>query len=178
MKRLKVLAAVLCAALLAFGAAAFAACGEESAKALSGSMTVVVCDQTDENAEAKVYTVDLSNFTEKDSAEAVINYLVDKDDFYYEGYRGAYGLFFTAAGYRYTPEGSSYETNAYVVRQDASAGKYLFVYSSVKQDQETASYASTVDYEGTTLTSTKVGISFMHIEDGAIIYIGAILYNY
>lgn len=176
MKRLKFLLTGLCAVILALGCFAFAACGDGEPEYLSGSMEVVLSDP-DDAAKEKVYEVDLSLFTAEDSAEAVLNYLTKEKDFYYEGYRGGYGLFLTAAGYRYTPENSTYEQTAYVVKQDASAGKYLYIYTNVDVDKDTSEWAYTVEYGGLTLTSANVGISLMHIQDGAVVYISTIVWG-
>ena len=55
--------------------------------------------------------------------------------------------------------------------------EYIYLYTSVAQDVDVSEYATTVEYKGQTLTSSGVGASDMHLEDGAIIYIGTIIFG-
>lgn len=177
MKRMKGLAALICAVLMAVVCLCFAGCDGDEGKSLTGSMTVVVCDNTVSGAEEKKYTVDLSAYTAADPVERVLNDLTETAGLYYEGYRGAYGLYFTAVGYTYTPDGSDYPTTAYQIKEDKSAGKYVYVYTSVAKDADTSIYALSVTYGDMTLKSAAVGVSSMHLEDGAVVYIGASVYT-
>ncbi len=63
------------------------------------------------------------------------------------------------------------------VANDAAANKWIYVYTSVAADADVSQYATTVEYNGQTLTSSGVGASDMHIEDGAVIYIGLISWS-
>ena len=63
------------------------------------------------------------------------------------------------------------------LENDAAAGKYLYVYTSVAADADVSQYATTVEYNGMTLTSSGVGASDMHVEAGAVIYIGLIVWS-
>lgn len=166
----KYLAAILVAAAIVCGLL-LTACGGDGGENLSGSMRVVVDNQNDDVA-PKIYEVDLSAFTTEDSAEAVLNALVENQGLFYEGSRGAFGLMLTAVGYRYVPEGSEWETNCYLVRQDVIKGEYVYLYTSVAKDEETSEYKREVSFDGMTLVSSSVGISSMHVEDGAVIFIG------
>ena len=57
------------------------------------------------------------------------------------------------------------------------APTYIWIYTSVSADADVSSYATTLVYKGTTLTSTGKGAEEMTIEDGAIIYVGTITYG-
>ena len=63
------------------------------------------------------------------------------------------------------------------LENDAAAGKYLYVYTSVAADADVSQYATTVEYNGVTLTSSGVGASDMHVEAGSVIYIGLIVWS-
>lgn len=54
--------------------------------------------------------------------------------------------------------------------------KYIYIYTSATEDADVSSFAQTMEYKGKTLTSSGVGARDMHITDGAIIYIGTIVY--
>lgn len=174
-----IITVTLATAVAAFGFATFSACSiAGSGEALTGSMTIVL-DSQEEGKEATEYTVDLTAYTTKDRVDDVIDDLADKKTFFYEGYNGAYGMFYTAMGYPVyhdVKEGEGYYVNEYVLQQDAAAGKYLYIYTSVVTDQDTSSYKKTTEYKGTSVTSAAVGASSMHLEDGAVIYFTYIIY--
>lgn len=54
--------------------------------------------------------------------------------------------------------------------------EYIYIYSSVAENADTSSYATTMDYKGTILTSVGCGAKDLHVKDGAIFYIGTITY--
>ena len=54
---------------------------------------------------------------------------------------------------------------------------YLYIYTSVKEDFDVSTYATTMEYKGQTLKSSGVGAKDMHMTDGAVIYIGTINYG-
>lgn len=71
----------------------------------------------------------------------------------------------------YTEEGGMF----YSVGNLAPTGNtYIWIYTSVDADRDVTAYATTMEYRGTTLTSTGKGAKDMSITDGAIIYIGTI----
>ena len=72
---------------------------------------------------------------------------------------------------------SGYLDKVGTLENDAAAGKYIYIYTSVVADADVSQYATTVEYNGMTLTSSGVGASDMHIEDGAVIYIGLISWS-
>lgn len=167
------------ATALAFAAVSFASCsitGGETTQ-LSGSMTIVV-DAQEEGVSAKTYTVDLSEYTNKDRVDDVLDDLAETESFYYEGYNGVYGMYYTALGYQSQETGNDYYTTTYILQQDAAAGKYVYIYTSVVSDQDTSDYKSTVEYSGKTLVSSAVGASSMHLEDGAVVYFTYIVYSW
>ena len=55
--------------------------------------------------------------------------------------------------------------------------EYVYIYTSVLSDADTSAWATTMDYNGTTLKSVGVGADELHVTDGAIIYIGTIVYD-
>ena len=55
---------------------------------------------------------------------------------------------------------------------------YIYIYSSLLADADVSSYATSTEYEGTTLHSVGFGAEELHIEDGAVIYISTITYSY
>ena len=64
------------------------------------------------------------------------------------------------------------------MEEKPEAGEFIYLYTSVAKDFDVSEYASTVEYQGKTLTSSGVGVSSMSVEDGAIIYITIIKYSY
>ena len=143
------------------------------AQPLTGMMSVVI-DPQEEGQSAKLYTVDLTEYTDKNSVEDVINGLAESSDLYYEGYKGGYGMFYTALGYR-TLNGE-YEQTQYILQQNPAEGKYIYVYTTVQADKDTSNYKTEIDYNGITLTNAGMGISNMHLEDGATVYFTYIVY--
>lgn len=63
------------------------------------------------------------------------------------------------------------------VRNDAAANEWIYVFTSVSADADVSAYTKTVEYKGQTLTSSGVGVSEMHVENGAVIYIAAVAWN-
>lgn len=54
--------------------------------------------------------------------------------------------------------------------------EYVYIYTSVAEDMDVSTWATSMEYKGTTLGSAGVGAKQLHITDGAIIYIGTIVY--
>jgi hypothetical protein len=106
------------------------------------------------------YTIDLSK-AEGDGLFAALDYAKEK-----------YGL-----AYSYSGEGTSaYLEQVGDLKNDSSAGVYIYVYTSVDKDFDVSEYATTIEYKGQTLHSSGVGAYSMTLEDGAVIYIGTIKY--
>ena len=62
------------------------------------------------------------------------------------------------------------------IKNDAATGTYIYIYTSVAADADVSEYATTVEYGGKTLTSAGVGAYEMTLSDGAVIYIGTIVW--
>ena len=63
------------------------------------------------------------------------------------------------------------------VKQDADAGTYVYIWTSVEADMDVSAWATTMDYNDMTLTSSGVGAKDMTLCDGAVIYIGTISWS-
>ena len=113
-----------------------------------GFCTVVI-----EGEPATEYRVNLDKVTGTDGLLSVLAYLKTEKSL---AYTEEYG-FLTEVG---------------SVKQDADAGKYVYIWTSVEKDFDVSAYASTKTYSELTLTSTGVGAKDMTITDGATIYIG------
>jgi hypothetical protein len=68
----------------------------------------------------------------------------------------------------------SVDENIYV-GNDYAASSYLWIYTSVEKDVSVASLFD-VEYKGITLKSSDLGINEMSVEDGAVFYIGTIIW--
>ena len=55
--------------------------------------------------------------------------------------------------------------------------EYPYIYTSVAEDIDVSTWATSMEYKGVTLGSVGVGARQLHITDGAIIYIGTIVYQ-
>ena len=80
----------------------------------------------------------------------------------------------TAEGLTYANDATGFLTEVGAVKQDAAAGIYLYIWTSVEADADVSAYATTKDCKGKTLTSSGVGTTDMTMEDGAVILIGTI----
>ena len=117
--------------------------------------------------ECKQFDVELSELEGASGAIALLDYLKSMEKIDYLAQEGAYGAYL---GEVKTADG------ALVLKNDALAGKYISIYTSVAEDMDVSEYKSTVEYEGVTLTSSGVGISTMSVKDGSYIYITLISY--
>lgn len=59
---------------------------------------------------------------------------------------------------------------------EPTAPEYIYLYTSVTADFDVSQYATTIDFDGKTLTNSGVGAADMTIEDGCVIYVGTIVY--
>ena len=57
-----------------------------------------------------------------------------------------------------------------------TAPEYIYLYTSVTADFDVSQYATTIDFDGKTLTNSGVGAEDMTVEDGCVIYVGTIVY--
>ncbi len=118
-----------------------------------GTATVVVSASESDTRE---YSVPLSKVKGEEGAFSLLDYLKDKGELEYESENGPYGKKLTRVG---------------SVVEDGARGKYIYIWTSVEGDFDTSAYKLTLEYKGTTLVSSGVGISSMSVPDGAIIYI-------
>lgn len=117
-----------------------------------GKATVVVAGE-----ETVEYTVNLGKIEGKKGLVSVLDYLKEKE-----------GLDYSISGTMLDYVGD--------VKNDYDKGEYVYIYTTVEKDKDVSQWAQTIDYRGTTLTSAGVGATEMTIEDGAIIYIGTIVW--
>ena len=115
---------------------------------VKGFCTIVL-----EGTPAVEYRVNLDKVTGKNGLLSALDYLKESEGLTYNADAG----FLTEVG---------------AVKQDAAAGKYVYIWTSVEADFDLTQYASTMTYGETTLTSTGVGAKEMTLADGVIIYIG------
>lgn len=155
-KQFKILALLLIVAMIAV--VAVACTPDQPTVGDSGTVTIVVANP---DADATEYVVDLSKLNGQEGLMTVLDYLKENNGLTYTETNGAYG---------------AYLTQVNNIKEDSTAGVYLYLYTSVAQDADVSEYAKTMDYKGITLTSSGVGSSSMHIADGAVIYIGTIKY--
>jgi hypothetical protein len=141
--------ALLLALLLV--AVAFVGCKQEE-KSENGFCTVVL-----EGDPAVEYRVNLDKVTGTNGLLSVLEYLKETE-----------GVSYTENGGMLSEVGS--------VKEDAAAGKYVYLWTSVEKDFDVSVYASTKTYGQLTLTSSGVGAKDMTVTDGAVIYIG--LYSF
>ena len=121
-----------------------------------GSVTVVIY-----GTEATEYTVSLDSLSDGEGLIPVLDYLKAEEGVDYTATDAGYGAYLTSLG---------------TLKENATEGKYLYVYTSVEADFDVSAYAKTVEYDGKTLTSSGVGISEMSLTDGAVIYFTYITY--
>ena len=121
-----------------------------------GTVTVVIFD-----TEATEYTVSLDSLSDGEGLIPLLDYLKAEEGVDYTATDAGYGAYLTSLG---------------TLKENATEGKYLYVYTSVEADFDVSAYAKTVEYDGKTLTSSGVGISEMSLTDGAVIYFTYITY--
>ena len=72
---------------------------------------------------------------------------------------------------------SSKGENAVSVANNAEENKWLYIYTSVKQDEDVSAYKSEYEYNGVKYVNSGVGASHMHLESGAVIIFTYIVYG-
>lgn len=125
----------------------FVAC-QKPEKSENGFCTIVI-----EGEPATEYRVDLDKVTGNNGLLSVLEYLKAEEGLSYA-------------------ENSGFLTEVGSVKQDAAAGQYLYIWTSVEKDFDVSVYASTMTYGDLALTSAGIGAKDMTITDGATIYIG------
>ncbi len=142
-----VLTAVVLIAVMLVAMFAFTACTDDKGK---GDVTVVIARDGD----YKEYYVDASK-VEGDGALAALEYLKDNKGLNLVTENGSYGAYITEIG---------------DLKPDSSKNEFISIYTSVEKDFDVSEYATTVKYDGRTLTSSGLGITSMSVEEDAIIY--------
>lgn len=130
------------------------ACNNNSDSA--GEMTLVIAGDS-----IVKYEVDLDDVEITEGLVSVLKHLNEEEGLEYE----ISGTYLNKVG--------EVENNA----ANAAEGKYLYIYTSVAEDIDVSQFAETVEYEGKTLTSSGVGATEMHIDDGCVIYIGHLIWQ-
>ncbi len=133
---------------------ALSACNNDSDSA--GEMTLVIAGDS-----ITKYEVDLDDVEITEGLVSVLKHLNEEEGLEYE----ISGTYLNKVG--------EVENNA----ANAAEGKYLYIYTSVAEDIDVSQFAETVEYEGKTLTSSGVGATEMHIDDGCVIYIGYLIWQ-
>ena len=124
----------------------------------SGSVRVVLESMNSEDGTPLTsYEVDLEK-VEDGGLVGVLQYLKDNEN-----------IAFSMSGTMIEEVGSLYN--------DYAAGRYIYLFTSVERDFDVSEYKMTKEYEGKTLTSSGVGVSDMHLEDGCVIYIAAVSFG-
>ena len=91
---------------------------------------------------------------------AVLEYLKNNNNLTYTSQESAYGAYLTQVN-------SLKEEN----------GNYIYLYTDVEKDFDVSEYATTVDYDGKTLTNSGVGVSQMSVKEGCTILITTISFG-
>lgn len=154
----KVVAIVLVLALCVAVASVFAACGKTVGD--TGTVSIVVAP-AQEGGKATEYVVDLSKLNGQKGLVTVLDYLKDNK-----------GLTYTISG--------TYLTSVNDLIDGQPKGtqtQYLWLYTTVEANaSEVSDWSPSMQYKGITLYSSNKGAADMIIEDGAVIYVGTILY--
>ena len=152
---MKKLLALLLVLIVAFS---FVACNKNESDKV-GTVTVV---EFVEGGEAKEYQVGLSKLSEPYNVLSAMEYLKKegKVEFEYSG-----------------TGDSAYVTKFGALTNDATTGRYIYIYTSVEADWDVSEYKMEMTYKEQKLVSSGVGISKMTLKDGAVIYIGLISWS-
>ena len=165
---MKKIVSAACTACFAAALCLFAGCAPAvDDTALSGRMEFVLDDKAGTIVSIEA---DLSGFTTADRAIDVLDSLVEGRKICYSGSNGLYGVMLTGVGVVET-DADGAQIERYILREDATAGRYLYLYTSVDEDKNDSEGMTTVDYEGQILAESLYGVGSMHVEAGAVIYI-------
>ncbi len=123
-----------------------------------GTATVVVAVGED----VRAYEIPLDELDGSVGAVVLLDYLKSKGRLDYTAVDGGFGPYFTSVGH---------------LREKADEGIYVGIWTSVESDMDRESiYSTRVEYNGTELYSSAVGIEQLNVPDGAIIYFGELKY--
>ena len=113
-------------------------------------MTLVVAEE-----EMKIFEIPLKDFKKSDSVLTVLDYLKNEGKLDYE----MSGTFVNKVGSLPNVENG-----------------YVYFYTTVESDIDVSQFATTIEYDGLTIVNSGVGAQDMHLENGAIVYIGMIIW--
>ena len=108
-------------------------------------------------ATPKEYTVELEKLGEGSGLIPLLNYLKENEGLGYS----ISGTFLDSVG---------------EISNDYANITYIYIYTSVERDFDVSEYKTTISYKGTELVSSGVGATEMTLTDGAVIYIGTIVW--
>jgi hypothetical protein len=129
----------------------FVSCKKE--QSVNGYCTVVLG-----NEEETSYTVNLDKVTVDKGLISLLDYLKETE------------------GLTYSCDASDFLTAVGDVEQDVSSSTYIYIFTSVEKDQDVSEYKVTISYNDMSLVSSGVGAKDMTITDGAVIYIGTMVW--
>ena len=143
----KLLALLLTLTLTLFS---LAACSQSDTE---GTVTLVLGTETPTE-----YTVELEKLGEGDGIIPLLDYL-----------KANKGVDYSITG--------TYLNSVGEIKNDYVSGTYIYIYTSVERDFDVSEYKTTLEYKEVELVSSGVGATEMTLEDGAIIYVGTIVWQ-
>ena len=124
----------------------------------TGSATVVIAAGDD----VRTYEIPLESLDGTKGAIVLLEYLKGEGKLDYTSLDAGYGPYLTSVGH---------------LCENPGEDIYVGIWTNVELDIDRESiYATTVDYNGTTLYSANVGMGELNVPDGAIIYFGELKY--
>ena len=150
MKKTNLIRVIAIIAAICMLSLVFVSCKKE-AESVNGYCTLVLGNEAE-----TAYTVNLDNLTVDNGLFSVLDYLKENENL------------------TYACDVSGFLTEVGDIKQDTSAGVYIYLYTSVVKDQDVSEYKTEQAYGDMTLVSAGVGAKDMTIENGAVIYIGTI----
>ena len=166
----KLLIAILGIAAV-LGLTLFGGCGQGTGEPFGSEATVtVVLDNKEDAPSVFLVPVGKAGLTSAAAGIDVLDVLAEGGTFYYQARQGAYGAYLLEMGTVRTDESGEYPVTVYDPVLQEGNGNYIYVYTSVEKDQDTGNYASEVEYLGQTLVNSAVGVSYMSVEAGAVLY--------
>lgn len=154
MNKKRILAVMLTLVLVLSLVFAIAACTDDTKTpaAQEGTFKVVLVPKT---GEAQEYTIDVALLEGQLNGEAAIMQLVGNHGVSVSWEESSYGKYLNAIG----------------CVQPTGTNEYVRLFTSVEKDKGVDAYATTIEYEGVSLTSSGVGITQMTVEKDCIILI-------
>ena len=153
MNKKRILAVMLALVLVLSLAFAFAACTDDQTPAAKeGTFRVVLMPK---EGEADVYKIDMALLDGEKNGEAAVMQLAGNHGVSVTWEESSFGKYLIAIG----------------CVQPTKANEYVRLFTSVEKDKGVDAYATTIEYDGVSLTSSAVGISLMTVEPDCVILI-------